>query len=226
MIETVVDLFGLLNPFHLVVALAVASALMLLLEDRRLSVLSLLAQYILLGILMSPQLYHPLALLRIGLGTVLCLILYISAMHVQRTLKPAPQAAKPAEGEELDADVTPDRPQAQSALFRLLVVILGGFITYAIWRAYSLPLVPTELLLTVYWLMAIGILMLLISRGPLRQGMGLLTALSGFEALYMLWQTSFVVISILGTFNLLVALAIAFCAEAWLESVEGEASET
>ncbi len=215
MLDSVVDLFVLVTPRYMVAALAVASALVLVLDDRRLSLLCLLVQYILLGILVSPHIYRPLVFIRIGLGAVVCLMLYITATRVQSSLDP--------EGHPEGHDGDGETGAGQSLAFRLLVVALGGFIAYGLWQAYSLNSVPTELALTTYWLVTIGILMLLINREPLRQGMGLLVALSGFEALYMLWQESFVVISILGMFNLLVALAIAFCAEAWLESVEGEA---
>ena len=65
--------------------------------------------------------------------------------------------------------------------------------------------------------MVIGLLSVLIGFEPLRIGLGLLTFVNGFETMYFFLEPSFVVIGILGMTQILIALAVAFFSEAWLD---------
>jgi len=106
----------------------------------------------------------------------------------------------------------------------LNIVALAGLTTYGAWRAYPLAMVPTETNLAGYWLISIGLLLILTSLDPLRMGLGALTIVNGFMGIYVYLEQSLVVISLLAVVNILIALAVSACSESWLESLEGETS--
>lgn len=222
MIQRIVDSLGSLGPHQLALGLAVMSAL-LIVEDRRLSIGSLMAQYILLSLVLSRQLYRPISFIRFGLGFAVCLVLYITAIHVQSELSAKP----PQEGTSSTSllPILTTRLVHGGTFFRLVVMLLGGLVAYSVWRSRPLGLIPAELNLVSYWLIAIGSSLMLTSVDPLRTGFGLLTFVNGFEGTYLFLEPSLLVIALLGIVDIFMALAIAVCSEAWLESQKGKGSE-
>jgi hypothetical protein len=227
MIERILGFLTSLTPIQVALGLALVSALLLIVEERRLSLFPLLIQYILVGLLVGPQLYRPLVLIRVGLGFAICIILLMTGNHAQSQLR----SVAPASGDERHiwrTPLAPDHPMARftgmGPTFRLVVMILGSFMAYGAWRAYPIDLVPAEINLTGYWLISIGLLLTLTSVDPLRMGFGLLTFLNGFEALYLFLEQSLIVIGLLGVVDLVIALGTVVCAESWLEGIKGETS--
>jgi len=137
------DYILLFSPQLVVVGLLTVSAAMFLLTERRLSLLFLLLQYLLLAVLISPQLQRPVLQLRFGLGVAVCLILYISAAHIQGELRSTPPS---------------ERPKGMGIVFHTLALALGGIIAYGLWRRYPLPPMLPQLTLASYWLFALGII--------------------------------------------------------------------
>lgn len=224
-IDRIPALLDTLTPAQITLGLAVVSALMLVVEERRLALLPLLAQYILIALMVGPRIYRPILFVRAGIGIAICLVLFITARHVQRGLR----VLVPAARDESPIWRTPPAPALRAIslasmgpFFRLIVTILGGFVAYGLWRTYPIEGIPVELNLTGYWLMSIGLLMTLTSAEPLRMGLGLLTFVNGFEAVYLFLEQSFVVIGLLGIIDMVVALGIAACAENWLDSLQEE----
>jgi hypothetical protein len=197
-----VTLLEILTPTRMAVLLAVAAVLVLLIEDRRLALIPLLAQYVVIGLLIGAQLYQPILMVRIMLGLAICVILFLSArrLHAQDVLVRS--------GVLYIGRASP--------IFRLLVGVLGMLIAYGLWRNYPWASLPSLVNLISYLLMVIGLLSVLISYEPMRIGLGLLTFVNGFETMYFFLEPSFVVIGILGMTQIMVALAVAFFSEAWL----------
>ena len=188
-----IEIPDLLTPGRAVVGIVAASTLVLLLRERRLALLLLLVQYLLIGLLIGSRLYRPIILVRAGLGVAICMILYITAGHVQdyfsRT-NPRPLRRwlrlgwHTIQGGARGDDASLSEPAQQATLadradmgfiFHLLVVSLGGLVAYGLWRAYSWPFLPTEANLIAYWLMLTGLFSALVGGDPLRVGFGLLT---------------------------------------------------
>jgi hypothetical protein len=225
MIERILGFLITLTPIQVALGLAIVSALLLVVEERRFSLLPLLMQYILVGLLVGPQLYRPLVLIRIGLGFAICLTLWMTGNHVQHQLYNVTSAG----GDEryiwrtpLTSDHAMIRFTGMGPTFRLVVMILGSFMAYGAWRTYPIALVPTEINLTGYWLISIGLVLVLTSVDPLRMGFGLLTFINGFEAIYLFLEKSLIVIGLLGVVDLVIALGIVACAESWLEGTKGD----
>ncbi len=220
-------LLASLSADQVILGLLVASGLMVVVEERRLSLSALLVQYLLVGALVGPGLYRPIAIVRLGLGVAVCLVLYITAWHVERAL--GHRHATP--NHQPSIWPRPLGPAAQAvsvggmgALFRLIVLVLAMLVAYGLWTAYPLDLVPTGVNLSSYLLLVIGLLMAITSADPLRMGLGVLTFVNGFEATYLFLENSLVMIALLSVVDMVVALGIVVCAEMWLLSLPTEAA--
>lgn len=178
-----------------------ASAVLLLINDRRVALIPLLLQYILLAFLVGPRVYGPLVLVRSGLGVAICLIMLVTAIHVQRTLPQTPRTGSRTLG----------------LVYRLLVIAFGGLIAYGMWRSNLLPQLDSLDSLTSYGLVIMGLLAAASSSDPLRIGLGILTCLNGFETAFILLQQGLLVVGLWGLIDVLLALAIVAGTESWLE---------
>ena len=220
-IDRFIDSLGSVGPRRVAFGLAVVSSSMLVLRDRRLLPVPLFIQYVLLSLLIAPQLYAPIAFVRLGLGLAVCLVLYVTAGHVQRDTPAQPSPRDPVPGTTARPAMVPNL-RATGTVFRLLVLALGGVAAYGLWRTHPFPLMPSELSLAAYWLMSIGMLVALTSAEPLLTGFGLLTFMNGFEGMYLCLERSLLVVSLLNMVDLSIALGIVVCSEAWLESLRVE----
>ncbi|OGO06481.1 MAG: hypothetical protein A2Y73_02785 [Chloroflexi bacterium RBG_13_56_8] len=218
----------LIITYPALVSLVAGSALMLILEDRRIVLLPLLIQYLLLGPLIGSQLYSPVTAVRVGLGLAICIVLYITAAHLERELRELPPLSV---GEErrwrsrLTFALGLHELSGMRVSFRLALVALGGLATYGLWHAFAPPNIPSEISFISYWLMSFGLLTTITVREPLRLGFGLLTFLNGFESLYLFFEEGLLVITFLGLVDLGICLSIVTCAETWLDSLMREIRE-
>jgi hypothetical protein len=231
-----IEILELITPARALAGMVVAATLLFTLSDRRLALLPLLVQYVLIGLLIGTQLYRPIILVRVGLGLAVCLILYVTAAHVQGALAmmnrgPRPwwttisgwislpgQASGTTPAPPAESGSSPDHAD-MGLIFRLLVVLLGGVVAYGLWRAYSWPFIPAEANLIAYWLIVTGLLAALMGGDPLRVGFGLLTFVNGFEVMYLFLEHSFLVIAFLGMVHVIMALGISVCSETYIEAV-------
>lgn len=181
------------------IVLLLISLLLLAVSDRRVAMVSLLAQYTWLSSQMGAELYRPVALMRLGLGLVLCLILYLTARHVELT-------------------EIPSKHSAMNGGFRLAVVALGAWLAYSMWHRYPLATVPDILGLTCYWLAFDGLLLILISTEPFHMGLGLITLINGFEGVYLFQERGLLVIGLVGIIDICIALGTVYFAEVGLDS--------
>ena len=202
-----------LSPDQIVLALAIFSALMLVIEDRRLVLIPLVAQYVLLPLLATPVLYRPIVWVRWGLGLAVGLLLFLTASNMEkRERRMAPTDSSPPRWALLGS-------ASMGTMFRVFSVALSGLAAYGLHQAYPIERVPAEVNLASYLLMIVGLVLMIAGIGPLRAGIGLLVLLNGFQALYAFLEYSLLVIGMLGALDLLVALGIAVCAEFWLQSI-------
>jgi hypothetical protein len=205
LLETLTRIFEQISAFapqQVAMIVVATSAVLLLVNDRRVALIPLLLQYILLAFLVGPRVYGPLVLVRSGLGVAICVIMLVSAIHLQRTL---PQ--KPSRGSS-----------PLGLLFRLLVIAFGGLITFGMLQSNLIPQLSTLDSLTSYGLVTMGLLVAASSSDPLRIGLGILTCLNGFETAFILLQQGFLVVGLWGVIDILLALAIVAGTESWLDA--------
>lgn len=202
-----------LETFQVALTLLVIAAL-LALGNRRLIVVPLMLQYVLIAALLVTDASQPVFLIRVTLGIAISTILYITGHHMTRALA----------GRAL-----PDRgqgrapfPQRMGGLFRLVALFWAMLMAFGLWRAYPVPNLSPLLTLAAMVLLLVGPTLAVVSSDPLHVGVGALVFLTGFEAIYLSLETSLLVVALLGTLDILVALTISYNCERWLEVVMQE----
>jgi hypothetical protein len=221
--EHIAQLYSLFSPLQLLMGLGIALAMQLALPERRLALLALLGQYLLVALLIAPQLLRSLVLIRMGLGLTIVAILYLTASRTDRELR------------SLGMPITAESPQRRApwqgiqamnmgTVFRLMVLAMASLAAYGMWRTRPLEGIPAATTFSAYWLIWAGLLITLTNVEPLQLGMGLLTIMNGFEILYLFLEKSLLVMGLLGVLAILLALAVVVCAEAWLGNLQDEAS--
>jgi hypothetical protein len=209
------DLLNALSAAELTVAISVASAVLFLVEERRVGLVALATQFLLIGAIIGGHVYRPILFLFLGIGAAVFLVLLLSAGRVERVVHTPPANADIAEGRR------PLLYVSMGPLFHSMALVLAGLGAYGVWRAYPLEGIPPALSLASYWLVACGLLLALISSGPLRIGFGLLTFVNGVVSAYLLIERSLVVFTLVGALYGVLVVAIAFCTETWLLTLHG-----
>jgi hypothetical protein len=190
---------------------------LLALNNRRLIIVPLLVQYVLVASLVSYQIAEPLFAIRLTLGGAIAAILYITANRLE-SLREDPASPALAGGLKGIPLV-----RGMGATFRLLALALGALLAFGFWSGTSFSNLASPLSLTALWLGAVGLCLLIVSTDPLHIGIGLLIFVNGVEAIYLSLESSLLVVASLGLVDILIALAIAYISENWIESISGEA---
>lgn len=192
-----------------VVGLVITASLIVVLRDWRFSLAALLGQYVLAGLLLTRLIQPRVALTKVLIGALVCVVLYLTARLVDVS--------------EREEGSPRGEPSLADFAFRLLAALFVGLAAYSLSRRYPLPEIPSAIGLACYWLASLGLLALTLAEKPLKAGMGLLTFLTGFELFYSALERSLSVVGFLGIANLLIALAIAYLtASSPTELIAGE----
>jgi len=178
-----------------VAGLVVTASLITLLRDWRISLAALLAQYLLIGFLLTRLITPEVATVKTLVGALIGLILYLTARRIPRN---RPDGLLIGQG-----------TFAVSVPFRLLALVLTGLVANSLLNRYLPPEVPKDIGFACYWLTLTGLLAMISTPEPLKAGLGLLTFTAGFELFYAALENSLSVMGFLGIINLFTALAIA-----------------
>lgn len=95
---------------------------------------------------------------------------------------------------------------------RLVALLAALIIAYAGSLRFPLPQVSFEIGVSCYLMAVVGLFLAGISEDPLQVGLGLLVFLNGFDLFFGALEPSLVVVGLLGTLEVLVALAVAHAA--------------
>jgi len=200
-----------------IAGLVITASLIVVISDWRLLIAALLGQYVLVGLLLTRLIQPQVALTKALIGALVCVVLYLTARPVS--------ASK--EEPTLEQELSEDGGRLLSAIeggvslsdftFRLLAAIFVGLAVYYLSKRYPLPEVPSDIGFACYWLASLGLLVLMLTKRPLKAGMGLLTLIAGFELFYSVLERSLSVVGFLGIANFLIALAIAYLAASGAE---------
>jgi hypothetical protein len=196
-----------------VLGLFITAGLIALVRDWRVSLLALLGQYVVTGYILSRLVLPELALIKILIGALICPMLYLAARQSGWNLLSSQRAT----GRSIRAghgDSTGNYVFRVNLAFRVLAATLMLMLAVVLNQTYPLPMIPPDVGLGCYWLILIGILILMLTEEPLKGGLGLLTLLTGFDLLYAPLERSLVVAWLWAVVSLLLALAIAFLAVA------------
>lgn len=207
--------FDFLRGYPAAIGVLATAVIIILAWEWRTAILALTGQYILVGLLYVDVLDPRLMVVKVLSGFFVCLILVITAVQVNWGRLPVD--VLPEEAEQIRAEprvkLGPLSVPASWPLRLGAVVILALLVMVLVARSNALPILPpvaSYFELTVYGLMAFGLLALVISPEPLIAGMGILMFLSGFELFYSTFEQSVLMLAALAILNLLAALVIAY----------------
>jgi len=194
-----------------ILGLFVSGAVIVLVRDWRVSLLALLGQYVVAGLILSRLVLPEIALIKVLTGALICPMLYLAARQSGWVLLSRPGVTGRSFRAGYPASVWHGVFRVNLP-FRLLAVTLVLLLSVVLGQTYPLPKVPTQVGFGIYWLMLIGLLILILTEEPLKAGPGLLTAITGFELLYTPLEHSLAIVWLWAAANLLLTLAIAYLA--------------
>ncbi len=159
-----------------IASLVVTASLIIVVRDWRVSLAALLAQYLLVGFLLTRLIPPEVATVKTLVGALICSILYLTARRVHWGEQRGKDGSSlPSTGREVFLVGLP---------FRLLAVVLTGLVASSLLNSYPLPEVPKDIGFACYWLALMGLLAMILTTKPLKAGLGLLTFMAGFELFY------------------------------------------
>ena len=205
-----------------IVGLVITASLIVVISDWRFSLAALSVQYVLVGLLLTRLIQPQVAVIKVLIGALVCVVLYLTARLVSESSEAPPLQRKNVENGHSRHPASPtsnfqpptSRTRAETSLpdfaFRLLAVLFIGLVVYSLSKRYPLPEMPPDIGFACYWLVSQGLLVLILTEEPLKAGMGLLTLITGFELFFSVLERSLSVVGFLGIANFLIALAIAY----------------
>ncbi|MFN2189167.1 MAG: hypothetical protein ACK2T3_10410 [Candidatus Promineifilaceae bacterium] len=197
--------------------LLITASTIFILRDWRWSVLALLVQYLVVGLLFSDVLEPQLAFMKVVVGLFICVMLYITARQVHWGKLPidvtAEEAVQLREERLLRLGPYTLPTDTPFRIFFALMVILVVW-TLSQRPIFQLPIVPDDFNLAVFALVGLGLVNLSFTSEPLKAGMGLLTFFTGFELFYSGLEQSVLMLAFLAAANLAIALVISYLTQA------------
>jgi hypothetical protein len=209
--DTLQDIFltlTALSHVELMLGLLITGTVIIALEGWRLNLWALIAQSVLVGVLLARVIPAEVALTKIIVGGMVCLILYLTA---RRAYGGMGRVAAWAWGQT---------PTAGSAVFsmdlwfRLVVALLAALVSTTLGDKHPFVDQPLGISQACYWLVCIGLLTVVLGRDPFKVGLGLLTFQAGFDILLVTFEQSLSVAALVGVVHLLTGLAIAYLTSA------------
>lgn len=204
------------------------SSSLVLIRDWRISIMTVLFQYLTMGIVLAQLIRPEVAFAKVLVGLFVCFMLYLSARQAgwRRYLTATRNHPRTKYLSNLGLPLNWTQPFISPArTFRLMAILLIGVTTFSLAQTYPMPAIeqfspassePTSsalsftLSLAVYWLSLSGLLIVLLTDEPLKTGQGLLCMLMGFELWYSILESSLLLVGIWGGVNLLLALVIGY----------------
>jgi uncharacterized MnhB-related membrane protein len=205
-----------------IVGLVITASLIVLTRDWRLSLAALSAQYVLVGLLLTRLIQPQVALTKVLIGALVCVVLYLTARLVSTSEEEPTSEQEAAEDSRSPVRAIGGGTSLADFSFRLLAALFVGLAVRSLSTRYPLPEVPSDIGFACYWLASLGLLVLMLTDEPLQAGMGLLTLITGFELFYSALERSLSVVGFLGIANFLIALAIAYITAASRAEVTAE----
>ncbi len=210
-IPSLTDIFSIAQKLPLAYSLIVfflTGGVLLLLRDWRISILALEVQYLALGAQLSHLVRPEIAFAKILVGIFVGLMLYLSARQAgwRRELTLA-AGGKRALG---NVSFGSGNTLLAGRFFRLIFSLFLMVVAVSLAQTYPIDTLPASVSTAVYWLVLVGVGLLILSENPMKVGQGLLTLLVGFELWYTTLEGSLLIVGLWGAVNLLLALAIGY----------------
>ena len=210
------DTFDLVAGLPAIVGLILTAAVIFLTSDWRLSLTSLLVQYVLVGLTLTRFVQAELAVVKILVGVLIVCMLFLSARHV-RDGSDAQETSE--DGLQFLGMHVGWRTGPLGLPLRILTLIMVFVAAFHFFDDYRMLLpvldggnaaVPADIAFVSMWLAAMGLMGLVISGDPVRVAPAVLTTLTAFELVYALLEPDLAVVGAVAALMLMAALALAY----------------
>lgn len=201
-------LVKIIPPEYAFFALIVTGSLLIFVRDWRISIGALILQYLAMGVSLGAVVRVEIAFAKMLVGLFIGLLLYFSARQAgwQNRLTFSSDGLRALGGIRfVGGEVFPP-----GRVFRLLLTLLILVVSVSLAQSYPLDGTSNLYSILVYWLLMVGVVLLILSENPLKVGQGLLTFFMGFELWYTPLDSSLLLVGLLGAVNLLLALAVGY----------------
>ena len=199
-----------------VAGLIITAAVIFLTSDWRLSLASLLVQYVLVGLTLTRFIQAELAIVKILVGVLAAAILFLSARYIHDDKGAQENGAQDTQFLGLQVGWQAGPLGLPLRLLTLIMVFVGAIYFFDAYRSL-LPVLsgetagfPVDIAFVSMWLAATGVIGLSLSGDPVRVAPAVLTILTAFELVYALLEPSLAVVGFLAALTLMAALALAY----------------
>jgi len=211
-----VDTFGFIAGLPAIAGLILTAAIIFLTSDWRLSLTSLLVQYLLVGLTLTRFIQAELAVVKILVGVLIVAMLFLGGRHVRDHDGAQENSADELQFLGLHVGWGAGPLGLPLRMLTLIMVVVAAIYFFDDYRIL-LPVldggnaeVPADIAFVSMWLAAVGMMGLVISGDPVRVAPALLTFLTAFELVYALVQPNLAVVGFVAALMLMVALALAY----------------
>ncbi len=214
--EVVADILALVAGVPAIVGLALTAAAIFLTSDWRLSLTSLLVQYMLVGLALTRSIQAEVALVKVLVGVMVVSMLYLSARRIQdmQGVQKVREEGVRFLGMHVAWGSGPlGLPARLLAVFLVALAVFrfaGDFRSLLPVLDVDSPSIPSDVALVSFWLAGVGLLGLVLSGDPLRAAPAVLTVLAGFELIYAGLEPNLAIVGFWEAFVLLAALAFSY----------------
>lgn len=217
-----------LTTTTVLIALIIASSLLVIMTDWRVLNLVLGIQYLLIGVFLIVSRIEgfpaELAIVKALVGVMIVPVLYISSRRVRwGQLDEEHLPIKDDDDDEEEDDLAARRLtwlRTPGLALRVLVAVFGATVALSLALRYPIQFtaaqtVSRDITIATFILVAQGLFNIILNENPLKAGLGLLTIMAGFEMFYTLVEPALTVVALLGLVNLVIALALSFLVTSW-----------
>ncbi|MBI3362668.1 MAG: hypothetical protein HY023_16325 [Chloroflexi bacterium] len=203
----IISRFSLVAGREAAIGMIITAGLLLIARDWRLAVGAVTAQYVLAVVLFAQVIPPQVAGVKLLIGLMSCLILFLSATQ-------ADARRREIGGEAASLLQMRGTTLPTGLPFRAIAAVIVGLSALAVGGRpeSALPEVSADVTLAVFGLSGMSVLVLALTEAPLEIGLGLLTLLTGFELFYHAVEPSLAAIALLAMAHFGIAVVTGYLA--------------
>jgi len=191
----------------------VAAAVIVVVVDWRASIFALACVVVFAGLLYSRVLPPQVAGVKLIVGLLICVQLFVTARQIHGTDRAPTPADEPQTG-STDQPPAPRFAIPTGLPFRIIAALMVVVVSWQVSTTpeFALTAVPSDVTVTAFGLVGLGLLGLGLTEEPLKSGMFLITMITGFEMYYAAVEPALAVIALLAVMDFAIALGACYLA--------------
>jgi hypothetical protein len=202
--DSLLDFLFSISRYQLAVGTAITAAIVAVDINWRLAAVTLFLQFIFVALLLNSALPGNLGLIQLLVGAFSAAILYWTGRRIEDALATVP------DGQNWFVHNREIYPMGLP--FRFMALILAVLVLWQLPDSFlgAYPGFPRDFVVPAFYCLAMGLLTIILTRDPIKTGMGLLTFLNGFLLLYMLVEVGLMIYGLMGVASILLSLVAGY----------------